>query len=226
MEHTKKRVASHDLGYYSVGKMKVVVGESAMAKSGSIIYNKISTDKIIFTQTRDETNGSLLEFENYHQTHGIGPVPHRHPLQEETFLVRHGTLAITVNGKETIVTAGEQIVVPANALHHWRNTGNDELHMQTTFRPALHFEEIIETIACLSQVGKMDQQGNPDPIQMSATLNAYYGEFFLGTMPMGVQQLLFGFFGAILRRVFKFKSHLQFADLKLPEREELVKPQT
>jgi mannose-6-phosphate isomerase-like protein (cupin superfamily) len=184
-----------------------------MATTGQIIANKRSTDTIIFTKTRADTNGALLQFENYHQPHGVGPTPHRHPLQTETFTVVTGTFAITINGQEDMLTAGETVVVPPNAVHFWRNAGTDELHVQTEFRPTLHFEEIIETIACLTQLDKMDASGNPDPLQMSATLNAYYGEFFLATMPLAVQRFLFGFFGKLLRTLFGFPDYLRFADL-------------
>lgn len=184
-----------------------------MAAPGQIIYNKVSTDKIVFTRTREQTAGRLLQFENYHQRNGTGPVPHRHPFQEETFIVHKGTLTICIDGQMSVVPAGRSIVVKPNSVHHWYNSGGTGLHMTTKLRPALHFEEIIETIACLSQQGKMDKQGNPDPLQMSATLNAYYGEFFLNTMPTALQLFLFGFFGRLLRAV-GFKDHLRFADLK------------
>lgn len=184
-----------------------------MAKSGQIIYNKVSTDKILFTKTREETNGQLLQFENYHQQNGIGPVPHRHPMQEEKFIIHKGALTITIDGEISTVAAGQSIIVKPNSIHHWHNSGGTELQMTTELRPALHFEEIIETIACLSQKGKMDKHGNPDPMQMSATLNAYYGEFFLNTMPLGLQKFLFGFFGRMLR-IVGFKDYLLFDDLK------------
>ncbi|MFN8354931.1 MAG: cupin domain-containing protein [Spirosomataceae bacterium] len=183
-----------------------------MAKSGQVIYNKVSTDKIVFTQTRAETQGQLLQFENYHQPNGVGPAPHRHPLQEETFTVHKGTLSITIEGNTHILTAGQQIVVPPDSVHFWQNSGDTELYMTTEFRPALHFEEIIETIASLSQMGKMDERGNPNPMQMSATLNAYYGEFFLDTMPLGVQKFLFGVLGRLLRWV-GFKDYIAFDGL-------------
>ncbi|HMG15288.1 MAG TPA: cupin domain-containing protein [Saprospiraceae bacterium] len=185
-----------------------------MAKSGQIIYNKISKDKIIFLKTREETKGELLQFENYHQTKGIGPVAHRHPLQEEKFILHTGRIAINIDGIEQIVSAGKSIVVKPDSLHFWRIIGDQELHMTTEFRPALHFEEIIETIASLSQTGKMDKEGNPNPMQMSATLNAYYGEFFLDTMPRALQKFLFGFFGKILL-LAGFKKNLYFDDLKV-----------
>jgi quercetin dioxygenase-like cupin family protein len=193
--------------------MSVIPHQPIMAKAGQIIYNKISSDKIVFIKTREDTNGELLQFENYHQANGIGPVPHRHPLQEETFIVHKGSMTITIDGVSQVVSEGQSVIVRPGSVHFWKNTGASELFMITEFRPALHFEEIIETIACLSQTGKMDKEGNPNPLQMSATLNAYYGEFFLNTMPTGLQKFLFGFFGRILRMI-GYKKQLSFDALK------------
>lgn len=183
-----------------------------MAAKGQKVYNKVTSDRITFTQTRQDTNGSLLQFVNLHAADGIGPVPHRHPLQEEIFIVKKGILDITIAGKRSVVRAGERAVVPPDAVHSWKNGGKEELELITEFRPALHFEEIIETMASLSQKGKVDKQGNPDPIQMSATLNAFYGEFFLATMPVPLQVFLFRFFGWVLRRFFRFKDYLEYSN--------------
>jgi hypothetical protein len=84
--------------------------------------------------------------------------------------------------------------------------------LRTEFRPALPFEEIIETYACMSQIGKVKPNGDPDPLQFSASMNAYPGEFYLGEMPMPLQRLLFGPLGYVLRRFFGFKPLLRFAD--------------
>jgi mannose-6-phosphate isomerase-like protein (cupin superfamily) len=184
-----------------------------MAKQGQVIYNKISTDKIVFLKTRGDTKGDLLQFDNYHQANGIGPVAHRHPLQEEKFTIHKGSITITIDGEEQTITEGQFVIVKPNAVHFWKNASDKEVYMTTEFKPALHFEEIIETIACLSQIGKMDKKGNPDPIQMSATLNAYYGEFFLNTMPTELQIFLFKFFGKLLR-IIGFKNYMKFDELK------------
>ena len=102
--------------------------------------------------------------------------------------------------------------MPPGALHHWHTAGDEDLRIITEFRPALHFEEIIETIACLSHLkGKMDKKGNPDPMQMSATLSAFPGEFWLGGMPMPLQRFLFGPFGRLLRWL-GYKSRLRYAE--------------
>lgn len=59
-----------------------------MAIKGQKIVNKITSDVIAFLQTREDTNGGLLQFDNFHAVDGIGPLPHSHPLQEETFIVK------------------------------------------------------------------------------------------------------------------------------------------
>jgi len=181
-----------------------------MANKGQQIFNKVTTDKITFLKTREETSGELLQFENLHAANGIGPAPHRHPLQEEVFIVQQGILNITIEGNNYLLASGESITVPADTMHCWKNGGTEELSLITEFRPALHFEEIIETIAALSQKNKVDKKGNPDPIQMSATLNAYYGEFYLGTMPVAVQFFLFRFFGFFLRKIFRYSDYLKY----------------
>ena len=175
-----------------------------MPMPGDLIENPITTDRIIFRKTRQDTNGELLRFDNYHQTGGVGPMPHLHPLQEETFEVVKGTFAITLNGKEQQLMAGEKIIVPKGTVHYWRNAGKDELYIVTEFRPALHFEEIIETVAALARVGKMDKAGNPDILQMSATLSYFPGEFYLAKPPRFAQRVLFGVLGPILTRFFGY----------------------
>ena len=181
-----------------------------MAIKGHTIVNRVTSDVITFIQTRDDTNGTLLQFDNRHDERGIGPVPHRHPLQEETFIVKKGILSITIADRKFTLHAGEKAIVPPDTMHYWSNGGQGELHLLTEFRPALHFEEIIETIATLSQQGKVDEHGNPSPVQMSATLNAYYGEFFLGTMPVPIQVFMFRFFGWVLRKIFRYPDYLKY----------------
>lgn len=181
-----------------------------MATSGQEIYNPITTDRIIFRKTREDTNGELLQFDNYHQPGGIGPMPHLHPLQEETFEVVSGTFAITLNGQEQILTAGNGVVVPKGTVHYWRNAGTDELYIVTEFRPALHFEELIETAAAGAKVGMMDKAGNPDFLQMCATLSYFPGEFYTTIAPVAVQKLIIGTLGPILRRFFGYPAWIPY----------------
>jgi len=152
-----------------------------------------------------------LQFDNFHQPNGIGPVAHRHPLQEETFHVKAGTFAITIEGKEQVVKAGEMVTIPHGAAHSWHIVGKDELHLLTEFRPALHFEEIIETICGLAQAGKMDKKGNPNALQMTVTLNEYPGEFWLEGPPIFAQKLLYSGLGPILKNLLGYKPNYPYS---------------
>lgn len=181
-----------------------------MVKAGDVIVNPVSTDRIVFLRTRSDGNGELLQFDNFHQPNGIGPVPHQHPLQEETFIVKRGAFAITIEGQERVVKAGETVVVPRGAAHTWHIVGTDELHLLTEFRPALHFEEIIETICGLAQAGKMDHKGNPNPLQMTVTLYAYPGEFWLVGPPIFAQKVLYGGLGPVLKHVFGYQPNFPY----------------
>jgi mannose-6-phosphate isomerase-like protein (cupin superfamily) len=176
-----------------------------MPKAGDVIENPITTDRIIFRKTRRDINGELLQFDNYHKPGGIGPNPHFHPLQEEAFEVVEGTFGITRNGQEQFLNSGEATIVPKGTVHYWRNAGRDELHIITEFRPALHFQEIIETVAALARAGKSDKAGNPDILQMAATLSYYPGELYLdGNPAVVVQRLLARTLGPALRRFFGY----------------------
>lgn len=175
-----------------------------MPRAGDVIENPITTDRIVFRRTRQDTNGELLRFDNYHQPGGIGPNPHFHPLQEETFEVVTGTFGITRSGHEQLLKQGEKAIVPRGTVHYWRNAGKDELHIITEFRPALHFEEIIETVTALARAGRMDRAGNPDILQMAATLSYYRGEIYVVSPPVFVQWLLARTLGPILRRFFGY----------------------
>ena len=59
---------------------------------------------------------------------GQGPVLHRHPYTE-TWLVRSGSVRITVADESVDAVAGDIVTVPANTPHKFVNTGTGPLRM-------------------------------------------------------------------------------------------------
>jgi len=54
---------------------------------------------------------------------GSMPHPPHHHLHEEMFLIREGTLEVTINGKSTRIDAGGAAYVASNSVHGIKNVG-------------------------------------------------------------------------------------------------------
>ena len=70
--------------------------------------------------------GAPVSFFVTHTPPGRGPGLHVHPYAE-VFLVQEGTATFHVDGEEYPVDAGHVVIVPARALHGFKNRGDDEL---------------------------------------------------------------------------------------------------
>lgn len=74
---------------------------------------------------------------------GGGPPPHRHDF-EETFLLLEGEMEATFRGKKSIVKAGEQIHIPANAPHRFHNISSVPVRLLCICSPAGQEKFFIE----------------------------------------------------------------------------------
>jgi quercetin dioxygenase-like cupin family protein len=80
---------------------------------------------------------------------------HYHPAQEETFQVLHGTLEVFRDGDWHKVPAGESSTVPRGATHAFRNASETPVRFLNVHRPALAFQEYLETLDRLIRAGKI-----------------------------------------------------------------------
>ena len=82
-----------------------------------------------------------LEFENVIPPGAIGPEPHVHMIQKETFHVISGKMSARVDGVERILSAGETIEVHAGVVHSFTNGSSTEpLVNRIVVEPALNFQ--------------------------------------------------------------------------------------
>lgn len=86
---------------------------------------------------------------------------HLHPEQEETYRVLEGTLEVFRDGHWHAVPAGESLTIPRNTVHGFRNASDAPVRFLNEHRPALAFQEHLETLDCLSRAGKI--RGTKDP---------------------------------------------------------------
>jgi mannose-6-phosphate isomerase-like protein (cupin superfamily) len=124
-----------------------------VAKAGQVIENGRG-HRIVFIRTSADTNGELLELEEFLKPGGLGPSEHIHLKQTERFEVISGTMTAKIGDREDFVQAGGQAFIPAGTPHRWWNASQVELRLRTQLRPALHGELLFEMgFAALAKTG-------------------------------------------------------------------------
>src|SRR3954462_3707020 len=107
-----------------------------MARSGDVLEDPISGDRLVFLQTAAETGGELLEYELTFTPRGFAARDHLHPLQSELHEVLDGALGLIVGGRELQLGAGDSELVPPATQHRILATHADPLRARFTLRPA------------------------------------------------------------------------------------------
>jgi quercetin dioxygenase-like cupin family protein len=80
---------------------------------------------------------------------------HFHPEQEETFQVLDGMLEVFRENDWYEVPAGESLTVPRGATHAFRNATETPVRFLNAHRPALTFQEFLETVDRLIRARKV-----------------------------------------------------------------------
>ncbi|WCB92572.1 hypothetical protein DSM104299_01268 [Baekduia alba] len=103
------------------------------------------------------------------------PLPHRHPNQDEHFVVLEGELTARTDGVEHVLRAGDTIDVPRGTTHAMWNTHAGPTRATWQVRPALRTAEMWATLDGLRRAaGRM-----PTPEEGAAFLETYAPEFEL-----------------------------------------------
>jgi quercetin dioxygenase-like cupin family protein len=176
-----------------------------MFRSGDTIENSITGERLVFLQTASETNGELVVVEAFVQPGGCVAAAHVHPEQEERFHVLGGTLRLRLGNETVEVSAGGRVTVPAGTAHRFWNAGTDEAHFLCEVRPALHFEQLLETMFALAREGKTNANGMPNVLRLAVIAQEYADTIRLPFLPAIVQRLGLGL-GAPLGRLLGYSA--------------------
>ena len=160
-----------------------------MIHTGQSIENPVTGERLVFRKTAADTNGEAVVLETYVRPNGFVAAAHVHPQQEERFEVLAGTVEFRV-GRQTIVAeAGDRVVVPAGTPHRFRNTGDDTAHFVCEVRPALGFEQLIETMFSLAADGKTNRKGMPNPLRLAVIARHHFDDVRLPFPPAWLQRV-------------------------------------
>jgi quercetin dioxygenase-like cupin family protein len=160
-----------------------------MITTGQSIKNPVTGETLVFRKTSADTNGESVIVETYVEPNGAVAATHVHPSQEERFEVLSGELEFRV-GKETVVARpGDRVSVPAGTAHRFKNIGDETAHFVCEVRPALGFQQLIETMFTLAEDGKVNRKGMPNPLRLAVIARHHFDDVRLPFPPAWMQRL-------------------------------------
>jgi quercetin dioxygenase-like cupin family protein len=159
-----------------------------MIRTGDMIENPVTGERLVFRKTSADTKGEAVVVECFVQPDGAVAAAHVHPFQEERFEVLRGTVGFRLGRKKVIAGPGQRLTVPAGTRHKFWNAGDDEAHFVCEVRPALQFEQLVETMFALAAEGKTNKKGMPNPLRLAVIAREHFDTVRLPFPPALVQQ--------------------------------------
>ena len=160
-----------------------------MIHAGDTIENPVTGERIVFNKTSRETGGEAVEIEVFVRPGGVVAAAHVHPFQSEQFEVVSGRIGMKLAGKKLEAGPDETVLVEPGTPHRFWNAGDDELHFVTVVRPALQFEQLLETMFALAVDGKTNRKGMPNPLRLAVIAKAHFDDVRLPFPPASLQRL-------------------------------------
>lgn len=160
-----------------------------MIHAGDTIENPVTGERIVFRKTSNETNGEAVVIECFVQPGGFVAAKHVHPYQEERFEILKGSVGLELDKQKLTAGPGDRVLVPAGVAHRFRNTGDGEAHFVCEVRPALRFEQLLETMFALAARGMTNKKGMPNPLRLAVIARATFDTVRLPFPPVLVQRI-------------------------------------
>lgn len=159
-----------------------------MIRAGDAITNPVTGERLLFHRTGSDTDGAFVLLEATVQPNGFVAAAHVHPHQSERFDVLEGTLCLRL-GRPLTAHAGDTVTVPAGTAHRFWNAGDDAARFLCEVRPALAFEQLLETMFALAEDGKTNRKGMPNPLRLAVIAKAHFDVVRLPFPPVALQRL-------------------------------------
>ena len=182
-----------------------------MIRTGDTLQNPVTGEQLHFLKTAADTDGEYVLVEVTVEPNGSVAAAHVHPYQAETFEILEGAVCFKVGRKTILAAAGETVRIEAGTPHKFWNTGEHRARLRTEVRPALQFEQLIETMFTLAADGKTNRKGMPNPLRLAVIANAHFDDVRLPFPPAWMQKVGL-MLGAPLGRLLGFRATYEAAE--------------
>ena len=160
-----------------------------MTRTGTVIENPVTGERIVFRKTSRDTGGAAVVIETFVQPDGFVAAAHVHPSQEERFEVLRGSVGFKIGRERIVAGPGSRVTVPAGTPHKFWNAGDVEAQFVCEVRPALQFESLLETMFALAVDGKTNRKGMPNLLRLAVIAHAHFDTVRLPFPPAILQRV-------------------------------------
>lgn len=172
-----------------------------MARTGRVIENPVTGQRIKFLTCANENGGTRWEVEWLVKPYqGKFPPEHFHPTFAERFEIISGTSRYRVDGHEYSAKSGDVVNIAMGSAHlnPW-NAGGEELDMRHVIQlaePNLKMlsaaEDFYESLCALARDGKVGKDGLPNLLQFAVLAESTSPLAYPPGIPTGATDILFG----------------------------------
>lgn len=153
-----------------------------------MIENPVTGERILFRQASRETNGESVSIEVWVEPDGAVAMTHVHPYQTERFEILSGEVGFKRGRERVLAGPGDVVTVEPGTPHRFWNAGDETARFLCEVRPALQFEEFIETMFGLAADGKTGRSGMPNPLRLAVIAKAHFDDVRLPVVPAFAQR--------------------------------------
>jgi quercetin dioxygenase-like cupin family protein len=152
-------------------------------RTGRVIVNPASGERIVVRTSGAETGGRLLVFDLFLPPAAQVPARHAHPEQQEYFTVMAGRMRFVVGRQTRLVSMGDTVEVQPGRPHWFGNVGPGTAQIRVEVRPALRMEEMLVASAALATRGRFFGTRLPRLTDLAALLLEFQRELAVPNVP-------------------------------------------
>ncbi len=177
-----------------------------MVKPGDEIDNPAAGERIVFRQTAEQTQGKVLEVDQFLKQGGNKTAEHIHLNFDEDYEIIAGMATYALDGKAGIAKPGDKVHIPAGTKHinPW-NTSPETLQLRLWVTPEMGTETFYETLYGLARDGKLNANHEMHFWQLIVLADGLSGKTFFTQAPIWLQRTFLPLL-AVIGRAMGYKS--------------------
>jgi mannose-6-phosphate isomerase-like protein (cupin superfamily) len=162
------------------------------SRRGDVIENRVTGERALVLVGTEEAGDGAVAVLMYARPGAAVVGEHVHASVTERFRVVSGRLGVRIDGRESVLEAGEEATIVPGVVHDWWNAGEEEARVLVQIDPGRRFELMITTLFGLANDGLTNSKGMPHLLQLAVIGDEFRDVVEFVKPPRAIQRLLFG----------------------------------